>query len=231
MTPNCTNCGAMLISGTTVCPVCRQPVASTQKEASWPPPAMQAGAAWQQPQPYVPQTAATDANKTARAVVLVAICLVLLLLLGGMAGALFYFKSRKSQVTTKREVVDVPVYGDPVSNSSVPDEPPPPPDTRTTNSTRGSISGGVLNGKATSLPKPVYPAIAKAARATGTVIVQVTVDERGTVISARAISGHPLLQAAAVQAAYEARFSPTKLAGQPVKVTGTLNYNFVGGSN
>lgn len=99
--------------------------------------------------------------------------------------------------------------------------PPPPP------KPTAPISGGVLNGKAVSLPKPAYPAIAKAARAAGTVSVQVTIDEAGRVISARAVSGHPLLQAAAVQAANGARFSPTLLSGQPVKVTGVINYNFV----
>lgn len=88
------------------------------------------------------------------------------------------------------------------------------------------ISGGVLNGKAISLPKPGYPPVARAARQTGTVTVQVTIDENGSVISARAVSGPPLLQAAAVQAAYGARFSPTKLSGQPVKVTGVVTYNF-----
>ncbi len=91
----------------------------------------------------------------------------------------------------------------------------------------GPISGGVLNGKAISLPKPPYPAVARAARASGTVTVQVTVDESGKVISARAVSGHPLLQQAAVQAAYGAKFSPTQLSGQPVKVTGVITYNFV----
>ena len=99
--------------------------------------------------------------------------------------------------------------------------PPPPP------KPSAPISGGVLNGKAISLPKPAYPAIAKAARASGTVSVQVTIDEAGRVISARAVGGHPLLQAAAVQAANGARFSPTLLSGQPVKVTGVINYNFV----
>jgi protein TonB len=84
----------------------------------------------------------------------------------------------------------------------------------------------VLNGKAISLPKPAYPPIAKSAHASGTVVVQVTIDETGKVISAKAISGHPLLQQAAVQAAYQARFSPTQLSGQPVKVTGQINYNF-----
>jgi TonB family protein len=89
-----------------------------------------------------------------------------------------------------------------------------------------TISGGVLNGKATSLPQPAYPPIARAAKASGTVVVQVTVDENGNVIAAHAVSGHPLLQAAAVAAAHNAKFSPTKLAGAPVKVTGVINYVF-----
>jgi protein TonB len=108
------------------------------------------------------------------------------------------------------------------------DEPPPqPPPKPTPTPRRAPISGGVLNGKAISLPKPPYPPIARAARAAGTVTVQVTIDESGKVISARAVSGHPLLQQAAVQAAYGARFSPTQLSGQAVKVTGVITYNFV----
>ncbi len=104
-------------------------------------------------------------------------------------------------------------------------EPPPPPPQPTP--PRAPISGGVLNGKAISLPKPNYPPIARQAHASGTVVVQVTIDENGSVISAHAVSGHPLLQAVAVAAARGARFSPTKLSGQPVKVTGVITYNFV----
>ncbi len=104
------------------------------------------------------------------------------------------------------------------------DEPPPPEPKAPP---RAPISGGVLNGKALSLPKPPYPQIAKAAHASGTVVVQVLIDENGNVVSARAVSGHPLLQAVAVAAARGARFSPTKLSGQPVKVTGVIQYNFV----
>jgi protein TonB len=105
-------------------------------------------------------------------------------------------------------------------------EPPPPP-ASTPTPPRAPISGGVLNGKAINLPKPQYPAIAKAAHAAGTVTVQVLIDENGNVVSAKAVSGHPLLQAVAVAAARQARFSPTKLSGQPVKVTGVIQYNFV----
>ena len=101
--------------------------------------------------------------------------------------------------------------------------PPPPPPAPPL----APISGGVLNGKAISLPQPAYPPLAKAARASGTVYVQVTLDESGRVISAKAIGGHPLLQAATVEAARKARFSPTLLSGQPVKVSGIIAYNFV----
>jgi len=89
-----------------------------------------------------------------------------------------------------------------------------------------AINGGVLNGKATSLPAPEFPPIARAARASGRVTVQITIDEDGNVISAQADSGHPLLRAAAVTAAREAKFSPTQLSGQPVKVQGVVIYNF-----
>jgi len=89
------------------------------------------------------------------------------------------------------------------------------------------LSYGVLNGKALSLPKPAYPPIAKAAHASGKVEVQVIIDEYGNVTSAKPISGHPLLQAAAVQAARSAKFSPTKIGGQAVRVTGMIVYNFV----
>ncbi|MBA2526096.1 MAG: TonB family protein [Pyrinomonadaceae bacterium] len=89
-----------------------------------------------------------------------------------------------------------------------------------------TVSGGVLNGKALSLPKPAYPPIAKQAQASGKVVVQVVVDEKGNVVSARAVSGHPLLQAASVAAARGAKFSPTKRNGKPVKVTGVITYNF-----
>src|SRR6476469_1787826 len=106
------------------------------------------------------------------------------------------------------------------------DEPPPPEAPKPT-PPRAPISGGVLNGKAISLPKPAYPPIAKAAHASGPVNAQVTIDENGRVIAAHAVSGHPLLQGAAVGAARQARFSPTKLSGQPVKVTGVIQYNFV----
>lgn len=88
------------------------------------------------------------------------------------------------------------------------------------------ISGGVLNGKAFSLPKPSYPPAARAVRATGAVNVQVLVDTDGNVVEAKAVSGHPLLRQTAVTAARSAKFAPTMLAGKPIKVKGILVFIF-----
>ena len=88
------------------------------------------------------------------------------------------------------------------------------------------VRGGILNGKAVSKPLPEYPEEARAAGVEGAVSVQVVVDEEGGVVSARAISGPELLRPAAEAAARQARFSPTRLSGEPVRVTGLLTYNF-----
>ncbi|MBX3243562.1 MAG: TonB family protein [Acidobacteria bacterium] len=112
--------------------------------------------------------------------------------------------------------------GDSDRGSSTP--PPPPPAPKPPSK---PISGGVLNGKARSLPKPSYPPAARAIRAGGAVQVQVVIDKSGNVKSASAVSGHPLLRPAAVAAARQAKFSPTMLSGQPVEVQGVITYNFV----
>lgn len=89
------------------------------------------------------------------------------------------------------------------------------------------IQGGVINGKAVSLPKPEYPTYMNGARPRGTVDVEVLIDEAGGIISAGAVNGDPLLQESARKAACKAKFSPTTLSGHPVKVMGIVTYNFV----
>lgn len=88
-------------------------------------------------------------------------------------------------------------------------------------------TGGVLNGKALALPKPSYPAAARAVRASGTVQVQVLILEDGTILTAEATSGHPLLRSVSRTAACGAKFTQTLLEGTPVKVSGFITYNFV----
>lgn len=105
--------------------------------------------------------------------------------------------------------------------------PPPPPIKVVKMPLKTSTrSLGVINGIAVSLPKPVYSQAAQMMGVQGTVSVQVALDEAGKVISAKALSGHPLLRASAEKAAWGARFTPTKLSNVPVKVTGVIVYNF-----
>ncbi len=113
-----------------------------------------------------------------------------------------------------------------VKTNDAPKPPPPPPPPPAPKPSK-PISKGVVNGSALSLPKPPYPAAARAVRASGAVNVQVLIDENGSVVSANAVSGHPLLRQAAEQAARGARFKPTLLSGQAVKVNGVIVYNFV----
>ncbi|HEY0429373.1 MAG TPA: energy transducer TonB [Pyrinomonadaceae bacterium] len=115
---------------------------------------------------------------------------------------------------------DVNTNSPPVSNDSMPVQ-------MTNRPIPKMVSGGVLNAKSTNLVKPEYPKAARAVKASGAVNVQVTIDEEGSVISATAVSGHPLLRMAAEKAARESKFSRTLLSGQPVKVTGVIVYNFV----
>lgn len=85
----------------------------------------------------------------------------------------------------------------------------------------------IVNGRALKLVKPGYPDDARKARVSGTVLVRVQIDKEGKVTEATAVSGHPLLLAACVEAAKRSLFTPTLLADEPVEVAGVIQYNFV----
>lgn len=114
---------------------------------------------------------------------------------------------------TAPRVVDPPhaVQPDPPQPPKAPDKP---------------ISGGVITGLAVKKIVPPYPPMAERVGVTGTVVVEVLVSEQGSVLSARAVSGHPLLRDAAERAARGWKFSPTKLSNVPVKVIGTITFTF-----
>lgn len=105
---------------------------------------------------------------------------------------------------------------------------PTPRTSPVTPANNAPVNIGNMNGRAVSLAKPVYPATARQMRASGQVPVQVTVDETGRVIAAKATSGHPLLRQSAENAARSSRFNPATISGQTVKSVGTVVYNFVG---
>ncbi len=84
-----------------------------------------------------------------------------------------------------------------------------------------NLNGGVLNNMAVSLARPIYPPMAKQLGASGEVRVQVAVDGTGNVVSARAVTGHPLLRAAAESAARQ-----SKMRVDAANTTGQIVYNF-----
>lgn len=103
------------------------------------------------------------------------------------------------------------------ANAPAPAEPPAKPP---------RVSEGVVLGGAIKRVEPAYPPGARAAQQSGTVRVEVSIDERGSVTSARAQSGPPLLQSAAVMAARGFKFRPSTLGGVPVKTSTVIVFNF-----
>jgi TonB family protein len=102
---------------------------------------------------------------------------------------------------------------------TTPDRPKPP--------VENERKGPELCGKAISLPKPLYPEEAKAQGISGVVTINMVTDENGDVIWAKAVQGHPLLQAAALRAACQARYSPETVSKRPIKVSRVITYNFL----
>ncbi len=88
------------------------------------------------------------------------------------------------------------------------------------------VDGKVMVGKAKLLPAPEYPAAAKAIKLSGMVQTQLMIDEEGRVTMAVPVSGHNMLRRAAAYAACRAEFTPTLVEGNPVKIQGTITYNF-----
>ena len=126
----------------------------------------------------------------------------------GATNAEMYFKKSSDPLPTEIKTVNTPpkVIFDPTAPNDAP-----------------MI---MLARKAINLVKPAYPAAARPSRARGAVTVKVTLDEKGDVISAEAISGDNLLREAAEKAAKKSKFSPEIVDGKPVKITGVIVYNF-----
>ena len=89
-----------------------------------------------------------------------------------------------------------------------------------------NVSTGVLQGMLIAPIRPVYPAIAKAARVQGTVIVEAIISRTGTIESLHVVSGPQMLQGAALDAIREARYQPYRLNGVPTEVETRITVNF-----
>lgn len=139
-------------------------------------------------------------------------------------GNVMHIRMRVKYTDFKQGHADVRII-DPEGNEleDAPQQPENPPPT----TSQAPVMGGILNGRATEMPTPVYPAEARQAGISGLVKVRVTVDEEGKVIAAEAFEGPRQLREAAVEAARKARFAPTRLHGAAIKIDGILTYNFV----
>jgi protein TonB len=89
-----------------------------------------------------------------------------------------------------------------------------------------AVSSGVMTGMVLVKTTPTYPAIAKAARIQGTVVLQATISKTGTIENLRVLSGPPMLQAAALDAVKTWRYKPYLLNNEPVEVETQVNVVF-----
>jgi protein TonB len=89
-----------------------------------------------------------------------------------------------------------------------------------------NISAGVAQGMILQKTQPIYPPIAKAARVSGTVILQATISKSGTIEGLHVVSGPAMLQQAALDAVKSWRYRPYLLNGEPVEVETTVNVIF-----
>ncbi len=101
--------------------------------------------------------------------------------------------------------------------------PPPPPPAPIQTVRHG---GDVQSARLIHRVDPEYPPLAKRARIQGLVLLQATVDEEGRINELRLVSGHPLLNEAALAAVRQWRYSPTLLNGEPVRVITTISVIF-----
>ena len=91
---------------------------------------------------------------------------------------------------------------------------------------RVRVSSGVQAGNLINKVQPVYPPIAKNARIQGQVLLQAVISKTGVVENLHAVSGHPMLIPAAVEAVKQWRYKPYFLNGEPVEVETTIQVNF-----
>ena|SRR5215813_3018253 len=108
------------------------------------------------------------------------------------------------------------------------EEKAPPPPSPLQRSRKGS--GGMIEGTVITRVKPVYPLSARTMNAYGKVDVRVVISESGRVIDATAISGHPALRNAAIDAARQWVYKPATLDGVPVKMESVLTFTFAPGA-
>jgi TonB family protein len=131
---------------------------------------------------------------------------------------------RPDVANTASPAVDIDSAPEPSKEEEKPPSPPAAPEPPR------KVSQSVLEGSIVKKRMPAYPLSARSMNAFGKVEVRIVISEAGTVIDAVAISGHPALRNAAVDAAREWVYKPTTLNGVPTKVETVLTFTFSPGA-
>jgi protein TonB len=88
------------------------------------------------------------------------------------------------------------------------------------------VNGGVQAAKLIYQVKPVYPPLARQARVQGVVVLEAVINKNGAIGSLRVVSGHPLLNQAALDAVKQWRYEPTLLSSEPIDVITSVTVTF-----
>jgi periplasmic protein TonB len=89
------------------------------------------------------------------------------------------------------------------------------------------VSQGVGVGMLIHRVDPAYPALAKAARIQGLVVLSAVINKEGSVTQLALVSGHPMLVPAAIDAVKQWHYRPYLLNGQPVEVELNVELTFL----
>lgn len=107
-------------------------------------------------------------------------------------------------------------------------QPPPPPPATVK---REFKTSSMLEGYLIRRVQPNYPPLARSARIQGSVVLTALISRSGTMENVIAVSGHPMLVQAAVQAVSQWRYRPYILNGEAIEVETQITVNFVLGQN
>ncbi len=104
---------------------------------------------------------------------------------------------------------------------------PVPPVPHVSDAAPVRMGGDVVAAKLIKKVIPVYPALARQARVSGTVHLEGILAKDGTIRNLQVLNGHPLLVAAAVDAVRQWVYRPTLLNGLPVEVIAPIDVVFM----
>lgn len=107
---------------------------------------------------------------------------------------------------------------DPLFRQLASANPPPMPTPSRPVRSKPLVISSLAEGALVNKVQPLYPPVAKSMRIQGPVVLTAVIDTNGEVVHLQAISGHPLLIGAALDAVRQWRYRPYLLNGSAIEV-------------